>query len=411
MALARYYVRIKVSKRVLIPEELEGGIVIGDVSYVCRESDILVLSYGVIVGSDRYDKWHEVFSYDNGKTWTKTRYLFSAKQTKKGVYRYSGLTYFLDEEKDTLIMLYDRGFYPEDTPTKALWQVYWRILDKSTFEWSPEKEVRALDTDDEKYIFPGVMRGSLAISRSVPIKTKQGKILVPCQLKAMDDKGNIWFPFSHYFSPFYESAFLIGEWKHGEIVWEISEKITIDPYVSCRLCEPTVVELKDGRLFTIMRGDNGAFPEKPGYKWYSISEDGGYTWTPPKPLKYDDGSPLYSPSSCSLLFRNTRTGKVYWIANIVDKNPVGNRPRYPLCIAEIDEEKLAVKKKTVTIIDTKRPEDSPMVQLSNFRSYEDRKTGDIVLFMARYGERGNKGDLIIRSPLYMYRIRLINDEC
>ncbi len=408
MTLINYCVRVKVSRKILIPEEPEGGIVVGDVCYVHRDRDILVLSYGVIVGSDRYDKWREVFSYDNGKTWTKTRYLFSAKKREKGVYRYSGLTYFLDKEKDVLLMLYNRGFYPEDVPTKALWQVYWRILDKSTFEWSPERKVKACGIADDKYVFPGVPRGSLAVSCSRPIKTRQGKILVPCQLKAVDEKGNIWFPFPHYFSPFYESAFLIGEWKRGEIVWEISEKITIDPHVSCRLCEPTVVELEDGRLFAVMRGDNGAFPEKPGYKWYSISEDGGYTWTPPKPLKYDDSSSLYSPSSCSLLFRSIKTGKVYWIANIVDKNPVGNRPRYPLCIAEIDEEKLVVMKKTVAIIDTKRPEDSPMVQLSNFRCYQDRKTGDIVLFMARYGERGDKGDLIIRSPLYMYRIRILN---
>ena len=237
-----------------------------------------------------------------------------------------------------------------------------------------------------------------------PIKTSKGKIIVPCQLKAVRN-GKIWFPFPNYFSPFYESAVLIGEWSRGVVKWELSEIITIDPNISCRLCEPTVVELKDGRLSMVMRGDNGAFPEKPGYKWYSVSEDGGYTWTKPKPLKYTNGKPIFSPSSCSLLFRSWKTGKIYWIANILDKNPVGNRPRYPLQIVEIDEEKLAVKKETMLVIDDRKRGDSPLVQFSNFRYYQDRVTGDLVILMARYGEKSGKEN-ILRSPLYRYVIEL-----
>ena len=40
-------------------------------------------------------------------------------------------------------------------------------------------------------------------------------------------------------------------------------------------------------------------------------------------------------------------------------------------------------------------------QLSNYRVYEDRETGEFVLFMARYQELGEK---VQTSPSYQYRI-------
>ncbi|HIE14885.1 TPA: exo-alpha-sialidase, partial [Candidatus Bathyarchaeota archaeon] len=244
---------------------------------------------------------------------------------------------------------------------------------------------------------------SLAISCSFPIKTSKRKIILPAQIKAFDEYGNIWFPFKNYFSPFYESIVLIGEWRKGKVAWEKGGKVTIDPNISCRLCEPAVAELEDGRLLMICRGDNGAFPDKPGYKWVSISDDGGYNWTKPQPLTFDDGTKLFSPSSCSHLFRSWRTGKLYWIANVLKQNPVGNRPRYPLIIAEIDEDKLAVKRKSMLVIDDRMPGEPELVQLSNFRCYQDRATGDLVMIMARYGEC--KDDWR-RSPLYLYRVHL-----
>ena len=34
--------------------------------------------------------------------------------------------------------------------------------------------------------------------------------------------------------------------------------------------------------------------------------------------------------------------------------------------------------------------DSPRVQMSNFRFYQDRETGELVIFLSRYGERSEK---------------------
>ncbi|HDH07039.1 MAG TPA: exo-alpha-sialidase [Thermoproteales archaeon] len=386
--------KLKVYKEVFVPEDPRGGIVNGDISYTSRSGLKLVHSYGIALRSDTYDYFYERFSADNGRTWSKPRLAFKDKEVENGFIRYSGITYFLDEEEDKLLRFYGEGFYPKDDPKLARWEVYYQVYGRDG--WGKPLSVSE--------VVLGGRKGVLMISCSFPIKTSKGKIIVPCQLKAVRN-GKIWFPFPNYFSPFYESAVLIGEWSRGVVKWELSEIITIDPNISCRLCEPTVVELKDGRLSMVMRGDNGAFPEKPGYKWYSVSEDGGYTWTKPKPLKYTNGKPIFSPSSCSLLFRSWKTGKIYWIANILDKNPVGNRPRYPLQIVEIDEEKLAVKKETMLVIDDRKRGDSPLVQFSNFRYYQDRVTGDLVILMARYGEKSGKEN-ILRSPLYRYVIEL-----
>lgn len=396
--------KIVEARKVFVPEIGGRGIINGDISYTSRSGLELIHSYGVIQGSDRYDEYRERFSSDNGATWTEPRLQLAMEEVEGGTVRRYITAYFLDEEKDTLLRFLNVGFYPRDDPSLALWEVYYQLFEREGRAWSEPIRVES-DEATEDQPFPGVPRGSLAISCSLPIKIEGGKIVVPCQLKAFKD-GKVWFPFKHYFSPFYESAFLIGRWRKGMLAWEMSEKITIDPNVCCRLCEPTVVELEGGSLLAIMRGDNGAFPERPGYKWASTSEDGGYSWTEPAPLKYDGGDPLLSPSSCSALFRSWKTGKIYWIANILDGNPVGNRPRYPLQIAEIDEDTLAVRRETITVVDDRLEGDSPMVQLSNFRFYQDRTSGDLVLLMARYGERGSGRDLILRSPLYRYRIRL-----
>ena len=394
--------RLKEYKSIIVPEDPRGGIVNGDVSYISSTGLELIQSYGIALKSDTYDYFYERISLDNGKTWSKPKLIFKGKRTRDGVVRYSGITYFLDEDRNVLIKLYGKGFYPHDNPILALWDPHYQIYDRSSESWSKGISITEIVLEGQPSAFE---RGSLMISCSFPIKTSNGLIIVPCQLKAIQ-KGKIWFPFSNYFSPFYESAVLIGRWQGSSIKWEISEKITIDPNISCRLCEPTVVELNDGTLFMIMRGDNGAFPEKPGYKWFSLSEDHGYTWTEPKPLMFTDGKPVYSPSSCSYAFRSKKTKKIYWIANILNRNPIGSRPRYPLQIVEIDEEGLKVKRETMLVVDDKKPGDHPAVQLSNFRCYQDRESGDLVILMARYGERGSTSELVLRSPLYLYRVEL-----
>lgn len=82
--------------------------------------------------------------------------------------------------------------------------------------------------------------------------------------------------------------------------------------------EPTIVELKDGRLYCLMRNTNQV-------QYFSLSEDGGDHWTEPAPTV------LTSPESPALVKRIPSTGDllVLW-NNVASKS---NWPRTPLCSA------------------------------------------------------------------------------
>jgi len=82
--------------------------------------------------------------------------------------------------------------------------------------------------------------------------------------------------------------------------------------------EPTIVELKDGRLFCLMRNTNQR-------QYFSISEDQGDHWTKPAPTV------LKSPESPAIVKRIPSTGDllVLW-NNVASKS---NWPRTPLTAA------------------------------------------------------------------------------
>ena len=128
--------------------------------------------------------------------------------------------------------------------------------------------------------------------------------------------------------------------------------------------ETAKIELKDGRVLVAWRGSNTATTA--GRKWFSLSTDGGRTLSPVAEWEYDDGSRFYSPSSYHRMIRHSATKKLYWIGNICGSPPGGNSPRYPLVIAEVDESTPSLKKKTVSVIDDRKPEQPAAIQFSNF---------------------------------------------
>lgn len=195
------------------------------------------------------------------------------------------------------------------------------------------------------------------------------------------------------------SVLLRGRWDEGKGAyhWEPGARVEISPEWSARgLMEPEVAQLRDGRLLVVWRtsthGWDGSVAKRPGRKYFSISTDGGKTLAPVAEWEYDDGTSFYSPSSFHRMLRHSN-GKLYWFGNISETPPQGNSPRYPLVIAEIDEEQGALKRNTVTAIDDRQP-GQPTIQLSNFSVFEDRETQQIEMYLAGYGQNPGGADCL-----------------
>ncbi len=221
----------------------------------------------------------------------------------------------------------------------------------------------------------------------IPIRTREGKILVPIQVPLLDADGKLSLPGGGF--TYQYTRLLIGSWTaENRLGWEVSQKIVGDPERTSRgVFEPTLAEFPDGRILCVMRGSNGGTRDRdcrwPAYKWISVSTDGGRTWTAPAPWKCGDGSAFHSPSAMSQLLRYS-DGRVFWIGNLCEENCCGNNPRHPLVIAQVDPQSLGLIKQTVMTIDTLQPEDKEGLNLSHWLAYEDRASGEIVVPMRRW---------------------------
>ena len=232
---------------------------------------------------------------------------------------------------------------------------------------------------------------------SIPFFTKGGKLLIPAQMTVLsDDPNGKWYRPNNILS-WTDAIFLIGTWnaEKEKYQWERSQRIRIDLARSTRgMIEPTLYEAPDGRLLAVMRGSNGGGGdpncEIPSYRWYSISEDGGYHWSDPQPWTYDTGEKFFSPSSMSVLFRHS-SGRGFWIGNISESNCRGNDPRHPLMFGEVDPETLQLKKDSIITIDKIEEADKDRLPLACCHSgvYEDRQTGELVITYVR-GYNGYK---------------------
>ena len=167
--------------------------------------------------------------------------------------------------------------------------------------------------------------------------------------------------------------------------WRPSTQQYIAPEQSSRgLLEPNAVLLRNGTLLVVARGSNTE--TTPGRKWRLLSTDGGKMLSQVEEFRYADGSQFYSPSSIHQFIRSSRNGRLYWLANIVEAPPSGNSPRYPLYIAEIDEDRAAVMKDSLVVVDDRGPDEPEAVQFSNFSVIENRETQDIEIYVTRLGE-------------------------
>jgi len=170
----------------------------------------------------------------------------------------------------------------------------------------------------------------------------------------------------------------VGRWnaERKTYVWQASNVVAVSKTSSSRgLFEGWVSQLANGDLFVDMRASRTK--KNPGRSFYAISKDGGKTLGKARELKYDDGTRFFRPSSLAKMLRHSLTRKLYWIGNINDFPDLsdGNRPRFPLYLVEVDEDKSALKRHTLSVIDDYDPKtQTASIQFSNFSVIEDRET-------------------------------------
>ncbi|MCM8777931.1 MAG: glycoside hydrolase [Candidatus Omnitrophica bacterium] len=368
------------------------------VTYISNEKPILIHRYSREDYSDGYDDFVDIFSYDNGKTWTDPVLHYKSVSTFQGKIRYAESAGLFDPAKEKLITITDKKLYPKDSldvdiPSSVVLEIYDIKENTRTGEMPLNFDIP----------------GGIAVSFCHPIKTSKGRIVFPAQSDFTDESGK---PI-HYkgcWSPAGVIVHILGDYKEdGTIEWKLSKPVYPDLEKTSRgFYEPTIVERKDGGFAMILRGDNSMYPNRPGYKWVSFSYDHCESWTEPVPLGCDKGDIIESSSSGSVVFRSVKNGRIYWIGNLCIEGirPNGNWPRTPLVIVEIDEERFVFKRDTIRVIERRQQGEPAEVQFSNFRIYQDRETRDIVLFLSRLGERGFENNRWMLADYYKYTISL-----
>jgi hypothetical protein len=350
--------------------------------------------------SDTIDVAYYRHSKDYGRTWSAPVEHATGERTAHGMLRRHPRGVWIDPPTGRAIEFWLEGVLPTDDPLEGMRQ--WRIFYK--LDGTTRQLVHKGAQFNEDAPLPGVRIGRnsamLGDQTSQPLSYK-GRILLPVQISPVTPDGKLHNPGGGY--TYHDSAVLHGRWRGGKLEWEMSDLVKSDPARSTRgAVEPTLGELDGGRLIMVLRGSNDRKPELPSYRWVSHSTDGGYRWSVPKPWTYDDGKPFFSPSSCSQLIKHS-SGRLFWIGNITNDNPKGNRPRYPICIGEVDLKTGLLKRASVRVIDDLRAGENPLLTLSNFYAREDRQTHEIALHMTRLFALpdGWEGDAML------YRIRAL----
>jgi len=269
-------------------------------------------------------------------------------------------------------------------------RIYYRFSRDEGQTWEPMRQlVQGGPGYDEVHWADGISYGKNMASFGElhrAVQLRDGSILLPiCFYRLGDDGHLVKYPdrFGEVIWPSMASATFRGRWREdlGDLDWEMSNHLTVPEYMSRGLDEPAVAEMDDGTLMMVMRGSASARQSLPGIKLFSISRDGGASWGPAVPLTYPDGSFVHSPGSVANLFRSTKNGRVYLIANILPEPTQQSDPRYPLKIVEIDQTYFWALPETETVIADREEHHPKFVRFSNWQRIEDRETDNPVIYL------------------------------
>ncbi len=181
---------------------------------------------------------------------------------------------------------------------------------------------------------------------------------------------------------------------------------------TCGTDEPTIAFIDEQNWLAVYRTSTSQIAEfrrrnVPLVRQCGETTDGGRTWGMGRDLTFDDGSPVHSPSAYSEFIQSSKTGKWYWVGNILPEPTYGGcDPRHPLQITELDAQKRCLRRDTVTVVEDMAPDDPELVRFSNFRIYEERSSADFILLMTKSYCENAPGWPELPYPSYRYRIRL-----
>jgi len=389
---------------IFVPSPAEGTAVLGG-SYYTRATGLDLMSVHVLTSrSDILSHEYYRFSEDNGRTWSDPTLIPASRETPEGTLQRHNRGGYLDPMTGRFIKLRNQATLPNNEVLEFMRfnTIHYAVsVDGGRTDLFDEPLVQAGAGYNADRPLPNVQRGHncfmMGDSTCQPINLPDGSLLLPVQISPTGPDG-MYAPLGPGFT-YTDAAVIRGIWRDDlHIDWELAGLVKADPERTTRgLIEPTLARLADGRILMVMRGSNDQRPNLPGYRWHAFSNDDGTTWTTAEPWTETDGTPFYSPSSCSQLIPHS-SGRLYWIGNRCKENPDGNLPRYPIVIAEVDGTSGLLVADTICVIDDKQPEDGDFTTLSNFYAREDRETGNIKLHMLRCskeGKRGYQGDCML----------------
>ena len=355
------------------------------------------------------DNWRQrestnqrMLSCDNGATWNP-----HGPEISGGSYERKNTTlawmHFLDPSNGLLLSLHQTS---RPHPGDGAWAsaLHYEISRDGGRTWGPLRQIiHSESAYDEVHWMPGITDNYQYIG------VDQAPFVRP-------DDGTIVLGFTvHPAAPDYPRkqfyvgvVFLRGRWNEDQtdLSWEAGDIVQVSPDVSpIGACEPDLLHLGGQRLLTTLRVQGEEEPAGVfSSRHWSVSEDGGMTWSKPEMLCYEDGSMVCVPASLSAFERDPHTGKAYWFANILDHPVTKQTPRYPLTMAEVDTDRFCLIKDSVTIIQ-EFPRGAPANRsYTNFGHYVDRVTGEFVLTPAE-APKFNTRDF--RADTVRYRIKVI----
>lgn len=393
------------SRNVVIRHGHERAPVVGFVGYVDPSAPTIMRRHGWEVGDDVHDDFYDLISHDNGRTWSEPVVSLKNFEADGGKYIHTENAMLLIPRANKIVTITNEIYQP---------------LHARHHEMGHPSRVRMTYSAVQEnlkatpFVSDFGLPGGLCISFCHPMLDSKGRVLVPVMTPSVQAEDGdlaalgIKIGANGLAADYGQARLVIGEPDGADgLKWRVTGKVPFQTADTSRgMLEPAIAELSDGRLVMICRGSNHMWPYKRGRKWVTFSHDGGETWSRVTPLTLDTGFVPESSSTGSALIRHSRTGRLYWIGNLcrAGQRAEGNYPRSPLYIAEVREEPFALVRESIMEIGDAYPDEGPLVQHSNFKVYEDRQTGEFVLYLTRYCERGSEGMDWMKADHYCFRV-------